>query len=74
MVNINALLTPALQAYLMALCLTQQAALTQGQTVYAFKRALFRQLTPDQLPFLEHFLGRCVISVLIKDRIIDDEA
>ena len=40
---------------LMALCLTQQAALTQGQTVYAFKRELFRQPIPFQLPFLEHF-------------------
>jgi putative transposase len=41
---------------LMALCLTQQAALTQGQTVYAFKRALFQQTIPNQLPFLQHFL------------------
>lgn len=41
---------------LMALCLTQQATLTQGQTIYALKRALFRQPIPDQLPFLEYFL------------------
>jgi DDE superfamily endonuclease len=42
---------------LMALCLTQQAALTQGQTVYAFKRDLFHQPIPRQLPFLEYFLA-----------------
>ena len=41
---------------LMALCLTQQAALIQGQTVYAFKRLLFHQPIPNQLHFLEHFL------------------
>jgi hypothetical protein len=41
---------------LMALCLTQQAALTQGQTVYAFKRDLFHQPIPTELPFLQHFL------------------
>jgi hypothetical protein len=40
---------------LMALCLTQQAALFQGQTVYAFKRDLFRQPIPNQLPFMDHF-------------------
>lgn len=40
---------------LMALCLTQQAALIQGQTVYGFKRELFRQPIPSQLPFLEYF-------------------
>jgi hypothetical protein len=27
----------------------------QGQTVYAFRRALFRQPIPDRLPFLDHF-------------------
>ena len=40
---------------LMALCLTQQAALSQGQTVYAFKRDLFRQPIPTQLPFMDYF-------------------
>jgi Transposase DDE domain. len=40
---------------MMALCLTQHAALAQGQTVYAFKRDLFQQPIPNQLPFLEHF-------------------
>lgn len=49
--------TAHLHLGLMALCVTQQAALTQGQTVYAFKRELFRQPIPAQLPFLEHFLG-----------------
>jgi putative transposase len=48
--------TAHLHLGLMALCLTQQAALTQGQTVYAFKRHLFQQPIPHQLPFLEHFL------------------
>ena len=50
----------ALEAHLylglMALCLTQQPALTQGQTIYAFKWALFRQPIPHQLPFLDYFL------------------
>ena len=41
---------------LMALCLTQQAAINQRQTVYAFKRELFQQPIPNQLPFLQHFL------------------
>lgn len=49
--------TAHLHLGLMALCLTQQAALVQGQTVYAFKRELFRQPIPNQLPFLEHFLA-----------------
>ena len=48
--------TAHLHLGLMALCLTQQAALIQGQTVYAFKHQLFRHPIPDQLPFLEHFL------------------
>lgn len=48
--------TAHLHLGLMALCLTQQAALAQGQTVYAFKRDLFHQPIPNQLPFLEHFL------------------
>jgi len=47
--------TAHLHLGLMALCLTQQAALAQGQTVYAFKRDLFRQPIPDQLPFMDHF-------------------
>jgi transposase len=49
--------TAHLHLGLMALCLTQQAALAQEQTVYAFKRQLFRQPIPSQLPFLEHFLA-----------------
>ena len=49
--------TAHLHLGLMALCLTQQAALIQGQTVYAFKRELFRQPIPSQLPFLQHFLA-----------------
>jgi hypothetical protein len=48
--------TAHLHMGLMALCLTQQAAIEKGQTVYAFKRDLFRQPIPSQLPFLEHFL------------------
>mgnify|MGYP002084201744 CR=1 FL=1 len=40
---------------LMALCLAQQASESKGQTIYAFKQALFRQPIPEQLPFLEHF-------------------
>jgi hypothetical protein len=48
--------TAHLHLGLMALCLTQQAALTQEQTVYAFKRDLFHQPIPSQLPFLQHFL------------------
>jgi putative transposase len=47
--------TAHLHLGLMALCLTQQAALAQGQTVYAFKRDLFRQPIPNQLPFIDHF-------------------
>ncbi|HJP95841.1 MAG TPA: transposase [Candidatus Saccharimonadales bacterium] len=49
--------TAHLHLGLMALCLTQHAAITQGETVYAFKRKLFRQLIPTELPFLEHFLA-----------------
>jgi transposase len=48
--------TAHLHLGLMALCLTQQAALDHWQTVYAFKRDLFHQPIPNQLPFLEHFL------------------
>jgi hypothetical protein len=47
--------TAHLHLGLMALCLTQHAALAQGQTVYAFKRDLFQQPIPNQLPFLEYF-------------------
>jgi putative transposase len=47
--------TAHLHLGLMALCLTQREALAQGQTVYAFKRELFRQPIPNQLPLLEHF-------------------
>jgi SRSO17 transposase len=47
--------TAHLHLGLMALCLTQQAAINQGQTIYAFKRDLFRQPIPDQLPFWEYF-------------------
>jgi len=49
--------TAHLHLGLIALCLTQQAALAQGQTVYAFKRQLFCQPIPNQLPFLEYFLA-----------------
>jgi hypothetical protein len=49
--------TAHLHLGLMALCLSQQAALAHGQTVYAFKRDLFRQPIPHQLPFLEYFLA-----------------
>ena len=41
---------------LIALCLTQQAAYSQGQTIYAFKRELFRQPIPIYLPLLSDFL------------------
>jgi putative transposase len=40
---------------MMALCLTQQAAVAQKQTIYAFRRGLFRQRIPNQLPFLDDF-------------------
>ena len=49
--------TADLHLGLMALCLTQQAALTQGQSVYAFRRELFHQPIPNQLSFLQHFLA-----------------
>jgi hypothetical protein len=38
---------------LYALCLTEQAALKKGQTIYAFKRELFRLPIPEHLPQLE---------------------
>lgn len=47
--------TAHLHLGMMALCLTQHAALAQGQTVYAFKRDLFQKPIPAQLPFLEYF-------------------
>jgi putative transposase len=42
---------------LMAMCLAQHAAYTRKQSVYAFKRDLFCQPIPDQLPFWEEFLA-----------------
>lgn len=39
---------------LYALCLTQQAAIKGGQTIYAFKRELFRLPIPEHLPQLEY--------------------
>ncbi|MFP5260816.1 MAG: transposase [Blastocatellia bacterium] len=41
---------------LMALRLTLQATLTQGQIACALKRELFHRPIPNQLLFLEHFL------------------
>jgi hypothetical protein len=38
---------------LYALCLTQEAAMKKGQTIYAFKRRLFRLPIPEHLPHLE---------------------
>lgn len=38
---------------LYALCLTEQAALKKEQTIYAFKRRLFRLPIPEHLPQLE---------------------
>jgi DDE family transposase len=38
---------------LYALCLTQQAAMKKGQTIYAFKRELFRLPIPEHLSQLE---------------------
>jgi putative transposase len=40
---------------LYALCLTEQAAIKGGQTIYAVKRALFRLPIPDHLPQLDAF-------------------
>lgn len=42
---------------LMAMCLAQHAAYTRKQSVYAFKRDLFCQPIPDQLPFGKDFLA-----------------
>ena len=41
---------------LIALCLTQHAAYSQEQTIYAFKRELFRQPIPTHLPLFNDFL------------------
>jgi putative transposase len=38
---------------LYALCLTEQAAMKKGQTIYSFKRELFRLPIPEHLPQLE---------------------
>jgi hypothetical protein len=35
---------------LYALCLAEAAAIKQGQTIYAFKRELFRLPIPEHLP------------------------
>jgi hypothetical protein len=40
---------------LYALCLTEQAAIKEGQTIYAFKRELFRLPIPEHLPQLDAF-------------------
>jgi transposase len=42
---------------LMAMCLAQHAAYQRQQSVYAFKRDLFCQSIPEQLPFWEDFLA-----------------
>jgi putative transposase len=39
---------------LYALCLTEAAAIKKGQTIYAFKRRLFRLPIPEHLPQLEN--------------------
>jgi hypothetical protein len=39
---------------LYALCLTKAAAMKKGQTIYAFKRKLFRLPIPEHLPQLEN--------------------
>jgi hypothetical protein len=38
-----------------ALCITEQAAMKEGQTIYAFKRELFRLPIPEHLPQLDAF-------------------
>jgi hypothetical protein len=38
---------------LYALCLTERAAIQEEQTIYAFKRKLFRLPIPEHLPQLE---------------------
>jgi hypothetical protein len=40
---------------LYALCLTEQAAMKGGQTIYAFKRQLFRLPIPEHLPQMDAF-------------------
>ena len=39
---------------LYALCISQQAAIKEGQTIYAFKRKLFRLPIPEHLPQSEN--------------------
>ena len=39
---------------LYALCVTQAEAMKNGQTIYAFKRRLFRLPIPEHLAHLEH--------------------
>jgi hypothetical protein len=39
---------------LYALCISEQAALKKGQTIYSFKRELFRLPVPEHLPQLEN--------------------
>jgi hypothetical protein len=40
---------------LYAFCLTQNKAIEQNQTIYAFKQDLFRRQIPTQLQFVQHF-------------------
>jgi hypothetical protein len=40
---------------LYALCITEQAAIKEGQTIYAFKRNLFRLPIPGHLPQSDAF-------------------
>ena len=40
---------------LYALCISEQAAMKEGQTIYAFKRKLFRLPIPEHLPQLDAF-------------------
>jgi hypothetical protein len=40
---------------LSALCLTEQAAIKEGQTIYSLKRELFRLPLPEHLPQLDAF-------------------
>ncbi len=41
---------------LYALCISEHAAIKEGQTIYAFKRKLFRLPIPEHLPQLENLL------------------
>jgi hypothetical protein len=40
---------------LYALCISAQAAIKEGRTIYAFKRELFRLPIPEHLPLLDAF-------------------